>query len=225
MACSILIITACESGQEKSKDENFKKNATREEVSVKNKETKQSVAAKGEEGTKKGTSQPSLYPDGLTSDKMAVKKTLYENLKMNNTKQIDKVNITLEGIQFTEITPSEATKSKFEKHSETGIVALTMKLKLENNSDQPLNLSSLSSFLRGNDNQFSYMSQSSMEPEQQREVIAAGASGEILHVFLMDKDMFAITKKLKLEFGPFRDSDGKDLFKGKKAEFTIPVPE
>lgn len=224
MACLIFTVSACESGEE-SKNQNDKKNNTTEEVSIENKETKNSVAAKGEEGTKKGISQPSLYQDRLTSDNIASKKMLYENLKMNISKKIDNVNITLEGIQFTEITPSEEMKRKFEHISKTSIVALTMKLKLENNSDQPLNLQSIGSFLRANDNQISYMSQASLEPVQQRKEIAAGASGEILLVFLMDKDMYILTKKLKLEFGPFRDSKGKELFKGKKAEFVIPVPE
>ncbi len=179
----------------------------------------------GEEQAKKVASQPNIFQDRLTTDNMATKQLLYENLKINDTKKIDKVNITLEGIQYAEITPSEATKPMFKNFSDTGIVALTMKLKLENNSDQSLNLQSISSFLRGNDNQMSYLSQTSLEPDQQREGIAAGTSGEMLHVFLLDKDLYSITKKLKLEFGPFRGSDGKDLFKGAKTEFDIPLPK
>lgn len=225
MACLIFALSACESGKEEKKNENYKKNDTTEEVSIENKETKNSVAAKGEEETKKETSQPGLYQDRLTSDSMAAKKMLYENLKMNDTKKINKVNITLEGIQFTEITPSEETKIKFEHISKTSIVALTMKLKLENNSDQPLNLQSIGSFLRANDKQISYMSQASLEQKQQRKEIAVGESEEMLLVFLMDKDLYILTENLKLEFGPFRDSEGKELFKGKKAEFVIPVPE
>jgi hypothetical protein len=223
MACLFFAVSACE-GEEESRNENDKKNNNTEEVSMESKETKDSVAAKEEE-TKKGTSQPSLYQDRLTSDNMGSKKILYENLKMNDTQRIDNVNITLEGIQFTEITPSDETKPKFEHISNTRIVALTMKLKLENNSEQPLNLKSIGSFLRANDNQLTYMSQTSLEPDQQRKEIAAGASGEKLLVFFIDKDLYSLTKKLKLEFGPFRDSEGKELFKGKKTEFVIPVPE
>ncbi len=223
MACLIFVVSACEGGEE-SKNEKDKKNNNTEEVSMESKETKESVAAKEEE-TKKEISQSSLYQDRLTSDKMASKKILYENLKMNDIQKIDNVNIKLEGIQFTEITPSEETKPKFEHISKTNIVALIIKLKLENNSEQSLNLKSVGSFLRANDNQLSYMSQTSLEPDQQKKEIAAGASGEKLLVFLMDKDLYSLTKKLKLEFGPFRDSKGKELFKGKKTEFVIPVPE
>ena len=108
--------------------------------------------------------------------------------------------------------------------SETGIVALTIKVKLENNSDRPVDVTKLGMILKANDNQMSYLSQSTLEPTQQREDMEAGNSEEILRVFLIDKDRFSIIQKLKLEVGPFRDSDGKELFNGKKAEFDIPFP-
>ena len=179
----------------------------------------------GEQQAEKLAAQPKVFQDKLTSDNMATKKLLYENLKINEANNIDQVNLTLEGIQYAEITPSEATKSMFRNFNESGIIALTMKFKVENKSDQPLNINSISAFLRANDNQMSYMSQPSLEPDQQREPLEPGTTGEILHVFLIEKDLFSITKKLKLEYGPFRGKDGKDLFKGKKAEFTIPLPK
>ena len=218
LTCLILVLVACGGDKEESKNinEENKDNEAVEEISTDAKEMKEpkgGVAAKDEEGSKK------VHQDLLTSENIATKKILYENLKINEAKAIDKVNVTLESIQYAEITPSE--KKSF---SETGIVALTIKLKLENHSDQPLDLTTLGMFLRANDNQMSYLSQTSLEPNQQREEIAEGTSGEMLRVFIMDKEMFSVTQKLKLEFGPFRSNDGKELFSGKKAEFDIQVP-
>lgn len=226
LAFLILAVSACGSEKEETINEENKKNHTTEDVSTDNnegtddKETKNGVASKGEEPSVSSE----VYQDRFTSGNMGVKKILYENLKINDTKNIEDVIITLEGIQYAEITPSEAAKSKFKNLNDKDRIVLTAKLKLENNSKQPLIYQSIRSFLRGNDNQIIYLPETNLEPSQQGEM-AAGTSSEKLHVFLIDKDLFSKTRNLKLEFGPFLNSEGKDLFNGKKAEFEIPLPK
>ncbi len=225
LACLILAVSACGSEKEETINKDNKKYQTTEDVSTDNnegtedKETKNGVASKGEEPSVSSE----VYQDRFTSGNRDVKKILYENLKMNDTKNIEDVIITLEGIQYAEITPSEATKSKFKNINERDRIIITMKIKIVNNFKQPLIFKSIRSFLRGNDNQIIYLPETNLEPSQQG-IIAAGTSSEKLHVFLIDKDLFSNIRNLKLEFGPFLNSEGKDLFNGKKTEFEIPLP-
>ena len=212
-------LTACATNQEmeNNKIENSEKE-TLEEVNTESKNTKEQgggVAAKEEEGTKK------IYHDFLSSKDKITKKILYENLSLDDAKEINgKINVTLESVQYAEITPSETSKPLYENSA----VVLTVKLKLENYSNQLLNGSVLGTMLRANDSQISYISQSSSDLNKQSEEVAVGASSQMLRVFLIEKNTFAKIHTLKLEFGPFRSMDGEELFSGQQVEFEIPVP-
>lgn len=163
---------------------------------------------------------PKFYPDQLTTDNVADKKMIFEKSGINETKQIGDVKVTLEGVQYTEITPGAANKARFKNFGDSGIVALTVKLNLDNQSDQPINLSTVSK-LRIDDNRGTALSEGMLEPVNPR-VIKAGSQGEKYHVFLFNKDEFNIYKKFTLEFGPFIGDNGKALFKEKFAEFNLP---
>ncbi|MDQ0229667.1 DUF5068 domain-containing protein [Metabacillus malikii] len=174
-----------------------------------------------DEQAKEVSEQPNFYQDRLTTDNMADKKMIFEKLDINDTQQIDKVNITLEGVQYTEVLPTEANKERFVNFGDNGIVALTVKLKIDNQSDIPLNLSSLGTILSVDDNRARVLSQGMVEPSDPREIVA-GAQGEKLHVFLFRKDEFGIYKKFTMEFGPFKLENGQDAFKGRKLTFELP---
>lgn len=161
-----------------------------------------------------------FYPDQLTTDNVADKKMIFEKVGINETKQIGDVKVTLEGLQYTEITPGDANKARFKNFGDSGIVALTVKLNLDNQSDQPINLS-LVSKLRIDENRGTAFSEGMLEPVNPRE-IKAGSQGEKYHVFLFNKDEFNIYKKFTLEFGPFIGDNGKALFKEKFAKFNLP---
>lgn len=165
--------------------------------------------------------QPKYYPDRLTVDNMADKKMIFEKTGINETKQIGEVKVTLEGVQYADVIPTEANKERFRNFNDSGVVALTIKLKVDNQSKQPVSIWNVNSKLRIDKNRGTAFSQGMVEPREPKE-IKAGQTGEKYHVFLFNKDEFGIFKKFDLEFGPFIGEDGKDLFKGRFATFTLP---
>lgn len=166
-------------------------------------------------------SEPSFYQDQLTTDNMADKKMIFEKEGIGEAQKIGDVNVTLEGVQYTEITPTEANKPRFTNFGDSGIVALTVKLKIDNQSSEPVSIWNIGSILSVDDNRARILSQGMVEPREPK-AIEAGAQGEKLHVFLFRKDEFEIYKKFDLEFGPFYNEDGTKAFKGRTAEFTLP---
>ncbi|MGA9290298.1 MAG: DUF5068 domain-containing protein [Anaerobacillus sp.] len=175
----------------------------------------------GEEQKTQVESESDIYPDRLTTGNMADKEMIFEKSGIDETKQIEDVDVTLNGVQYTEIKPTAGNESRFSNFGDAGIVALTVKLTIDNQSDQKLNTFLLSSFIRIDDNRGSVINQGMVEPNDSKE-IEAGETGEKYHVFLFRKDDFETIKEFNLEFGPFTGEDGKDLFKGKNATFSLP---
>lgn len=167
-------------------------------------------------------SAPKFYPDRLTNDNWVEKKMIFEKNGINETKQIDKVNITLEGVQYTDIIPTEANKERFRNFGDdVELAALTAKFKVENKTDAPINIRNVSNVLTIDDNRARYLS-TGMADAQSTDEIAPGDSGEKYLVYIFRKDEFGLYKKFDLEFGPFIGQDGHDLFKGNTATFTLP---
>lgn len=174
-----------------------------------------------EKNRKEVEAGPHFYRDNLTNKNIADKKMIAEKKGIGKKLKIDGVEVTLEGVQYTEITPSAEYKSRFRNFSDDGIVALTVKLTINNKSKETIGLDSISSILSVDDNRFRYFYQGSFEPERSKK-LKPGQSGEKLHVFLFDKDQFANHKKFELILGPFSGDDAKKLFKGQDAQFTLP---
>lgn len=162
---------------------------------------------------------PKFFPDKLTTDNIAEKKMIFEKLGMKDTKEIDKVKITVKGVQYTEIIPTEISKPSFKNFGDKGIVALTVQLFVDNQSDQFINFGS--SIVRLDENRGYVLSQGMVEPKGEKE-LEAGKQGEFYQVYLFRKDDFESIKKFELEFGPLRGKDYKDLFKGHIAKFQLP---
>ncbi|MFI8577799.1 DUF5068 domain-containing protein [Rossellomorea aquimaris] len=175
----------------------------------------------GEEQKAQVESESDIYPDRLTTGNMADKEMIFEKSAIDETIQIDDVGVTLNGVQYAEIKPTAGNEARFRNFGDAGIVALTVKLTIDNQSDQKLNTFLLSSFIRIDDNRGSVINQGMVEPNDSKE-IEAGETGEKYHVFLFRKDDFETIKEFNLEFGPFTGEDGKDLFKGKNATFSLP---
>ncbi|MFC5735856.1 DUF5068 domain-containing protein [Cytobacillus gottheilii] len=167
--------------------------------------------------------QPSLYQDRLTTDNWADKTILFEEEGINETKQIGDVTVTLEGVQYTDVVPTDANASMFTDFGDSGIVALTVKLNIDNQSDSAVNISNLGTMLDVDDSRARYLNVAQAEPRDPRE-IAAGEAGEKYHVFLFRKDEFSIYKKFTMEFGPFYLESGEKAFKGEQAIFELPNP-
>ncbi|WP_214481404.1 DUF5068 domain-containing protein [Bacillus sp. SM2101] len=174
------------------------------------------------EGNETGNQTTSNFlQDRLTTDNMADKEMIFEETGINETKNIDKVNIQVDTVQYTVIEPTEASKPRFENFGDNGIVALTVKLNIDNQSTEPLRISGLGTKLNIDDNRATIFSEGMVEPRE-LEAISPGEKGEKLHVFLFRKDEFELYKKFDMEVGPFKGEDGKDLFKGKSATFSLP---
>ncbi|MCM3162506.1 DUF5068 domain-containing protein [Metabacillus litoralis] len=166
-------------------------------------------------------SQPQFFQDRLTSDNWADKKMIFEKANINDTKKIGDVNVTVEGVQYTEVIPTEANKEMFSDFGDSGVAALTVKVKIDNGSTTPVSINNLGTILNVDDNRVRVLSQGMAEPRDPA-TIAAGETGEKLHVFLFRKDEFGLYKKFVMEFGPFYAENGEQAFKGRTAEFTLP---
>lgn len=167
------------------------------------------------------TTGPSFYRDNLTNQNIADKTMIFEKMGIGQKLELEGLEVTLEGVQYTEITPTEKYKSTFRNFADDGIVALTVQFNIDNKSDETIKLDGIGSILSVDDNDFRYFYQGSLEPERSK-TLEPGESGEKLHVFLFDKYQFDRHKKFELIFGPFSGDDGKKLFKGRDVLFTLP---
>lgn len=162
-----------------------------------------------------------FYPDRLTTGNMADKVLIFEDTAINETKQLAEIKVTLEGIQYTETIPTTGNEERFRNFGDSGVVALTAKFILDNQSSEDINLLSISSKVKIDQNRGNVFAQGMVEPSAPQ-IIKAGEQGEKYHVFLFRKDEFEIFKTFDLEFGPFTKDDGKKQFKGETVTFTLP---
>ena len=162
-----------------------------------------------------------FYPDRLTTGNMADKVLIFEDTAINETKQLADIKVTLEGIQYTETIPTPGNEERFRNFGDNGVVALTAKFILDNQSSEDINLLNISSKVTIDQNRGNVFAQGMIEPSAP-DKIKAGEQGEKYHVFLFRKDEFEIFKMFDLEFGPFTKDDGSKQFKGETVTFTLP---
>ena len=174
------------------------------------------------EGSKEqAVSGPDYYRDNLTNQNIADKKMIFEKKDIGQKLELGGVEVTLEGVQYTEIRPTAEYVGTFRNFADDGIVAVTIKLNVDNKSDETVRLDGIQSILSVDDGKFRYLYQGSLEPETLK-TIESGKSSEKLHVFLIDKYEFDRHKKFGLIFGPFTGDDGKKMFKGRDLLFELP---
>ncbi|WP_342514170.1 DUF5068 domain-containing protein [Sporosarcina sp. FSL K6-1522] len=164
---------------------------------------------------------PTFYRDDLTRRNMADKTMIFEKNDIGQKLELGSVGVTLEGVQYTKIEPADQYQYIFGSFADDRIVALTVKLTIDNKSDETLSLSSIRSTLSVDDNEYKYSNHGSLEPERLR-TLKPGESGEKYHVFLLEKSQFDNHKKFELLFGPFVGEDGKKLFDESNVLFTLP---
>lgn len=172
---------------------------------------------------KKLAEQPDFYEDEIVTDYVADKEMIFEKTDIGETEKLRGVNVTLEGVQYTEITPTESTKGKFRNFGDSGIVAITVKFTLDNQSKESISAVDSPSKITLDDYR-GWIHSGSFEPREPDE-IKPGEKGEKLAVFLMRKDEFGIIKKFELEFGPIKNMNFKDVSKGHTVKFTLPTPK
>jgi hypothetical protein len=174
------------------------------------------------EDSKENTaSGPDYYRDDLTNQNIADKKMVFEKKDIGQKLELDGVEVTLEGVQYTEIEPTAEYAATFRNFADDGIIAVTVKLNVDNKSEETVRLDGIQSILSVDDGKFRYLYQGSLEPDTLK-TIAPGKSSEKLHVFLIDKYEFDRHEKFELIFGPFTGDDGKKIFKGRDLLFKLP---
>ncbi|MCJ7840113.1 DUF5068 domain-containing protein [Lederbergia sp. NSJ-179] len=176
-----------------------------------------------DEGKEKAEKTANLYQDKMVSDTIAEKELFFSKEDINETKEIDKVKVTLNGVQYANITPTEGNKERFTNFGDGTLVALTAKFTIENNSDTAFDQSLIGKKLHVDD-RGTMLSQGMLEPTV-RGSVEPGDTFEGLAVFLMREDEFSIFKELKLEIGPLADEQAKKLFKEKSVLFDLPMKE
>lgn len=175
-----------------------------------------------EEGAEKASKSAALYADRMVTDTIADKELFFSKEDMNETQKIDEVTITLEGVQYADITPTTANEGRFVNFGEGPLVALTAKLQVKNDSKEAIAKSLIEKRLVLDQNRGTMSSQGMLEPTQYGD-LQPGESEEILAVYLFRKDEFGLYKELKLQFGPLKDSNAKKLFKEKSVTFDLPM--
>lgn len=154
--------------------------------------------------------KPIFHQDKLLTENWASKKMIFEKANINETKQMGPVKVTLDSVQYTEVIPTAGNESMFSAFG-SGVAALTVKLKIDNQSAEPISLGNLGTSLDVDENRATYFTQGVVEPSDPSE-IAAGGQGEKLHVFLFKKDEFELYKKFTLNFGPINGQGDVAVF-------------
>ncbi|KRG14887.1 hypothetical protein ACA30_09460 [Virgibacillus soli] len=174
-----------------------------------------------DEGKDKAKETANLYQDKMVTDTIAEKEIFFAKEDINETKEIDKVKVTLNGVQYANITPTDGHKERFKNFGDGPLIALTAKFTVENNSDQAFSQSFIDRKLHVDD-RGTMMSQGMLEPTV-RDMVEPGDTFEGLAVFLFREDEFGIFKELKLQMGPLSDENAKRLFKEKSVQFDLPM--
>lgn len=72
---------------------------------------------------------------------------IFEKSNINETKQIDNVIITLDGVQYTEIIPTAYNEERLHNFGNSGVVAITLRLLIDNQSSEKVNIDQIGSFI------------------------------------------------------------------------------
>lgn len=176
------------------------------------------------QGAEKVATDKTFYQDKATIDNMGEKEMLKEQSNINKSEQLGDVNVTLDGYQFTKFTPNSVEAPRFENF-QNGIVLLTVQFKLDNKGAEDIALSPIGSKLTVNDGAQYTLSEGMLLNYNNNDLIKAGASGELLQVYILDQEQYEKIwkdKSFEIELGPMRNQEAKDISKGHKVNFTLP---
>lgn len=177
-----------------------------------------------EENAKKDAQNKSFYEDKVTFDNMGEKVMIKEKSAIGDQQELGDAQVTLEGYQFTEFTPSADEAPRFESFT-NGIVLLTTKFDVKNNGEETLDLSMLNSKLLVNDGAQYQFNEGMLLKLGQKIIIKTDQEDEFLQIFILDKEQYDKIwkeKSFQIEVGPFKNEESKDVSKGKTVTFTLP---
>ena len=176
-----------------------------------------------EAGAEKVAANDAFYKDKVTTTDMGEKKMLKEESGIGKSEPLGDATVTLDGYQFTEFTPNEVEAPRFENFK-NGIVLLTVKFQLDNKGSDSIGLTSMSSKLTVNDGTQYMLDEGMLLNYGYNDVIAAGESGELLQIYILDQEQYEKiwkNKSFEVEIGPLRNGEAKDISKGKKVAFEL----
>lgn len=176
------------------------------------------LIADGKSGTKP---QPPEQPfaDFLTTKKIANKQVLF-TFKPNKSDQLKNIKITLDGYQWAKLTIEPAHINSFKGFGDKGIVALTAKYRIHNESAETVNVNSLYATLELPGSKASVKASNGLTPKIKDE-LKPGESVETMSVFLVPAEHFEKNKDFELGFGPLLNLKGKDVFQEEWIGFYI----
>ncbi|RST77354.1 DUF5068 domain-containing protein [Siminovitchia acidinfaciens] len=175
-----------------------------------------------DKGAEKAAASGEQYQDKMVTDNIADKEIFFEKTEINETKEIDGVKITLDGVQYANVTPTDGHAERFSNFGDSGLVAITLKTTIENGSDTPFDKYLIDRKLTIDENRGTMFNQGMLEPNYSG-TFNPEDKDELLTVFLFRKDEFDIFKKFELQVGPLKDENAKALFKEKTVTFELPV--
>lgn len=176
-----------------------------------------------EAGAEKISANANFYKDKVTTGDMGEKVMLKEESGIGKSEQLGDVTVTFEGYQFTDFTPNAVEAPRFENFK-NGIVLLTAKFHLDNKGSDSVSLSSMSSKLTVNDGSQYTFGEGMLLDYGYNDLIDGGKSGELLQIFVLDKEQYDLiwkNKPFEVEIGPLRNQEAKDISKGKTAVFQF----
>lgn len=182
------------------------------------------LLALNDEGADKVSSSGDFYQDKATYENMGDKEMIKEKSGIGESEELGDYTVELEGYQFTEFTPNKDEAPRFENF-ENGVVLLTVKFNLENNGSENIALFSTSSRLLVNDGSQKLLNEGMLLDYGNNDIIKPDESGELLQVFVLEKEQYDKIwkdKSFEIEFGPIKNEDVKDVSKGKEVTFTLP---
>lgn len=176
-----------------------------------------------EDGAKKAESDKAFYEDKVTSYNMGEKEMLEEKDGIDKSEELGDITVTLDGYQFTEFTPNKEEAPRFESFK-NGMVVLTVKFNIDNENSSEIGNNSVTSKLTVNDGSQYMLNEGMLLDYRNDDVIESGDSGDLLQVYLLDKEQCEKIwkdKSFEIEIGPMKNAEAKDISKGKKATFTL----
>lgn len=163
-----------------------------------------------------------FYEDKATSENMGDKEMLDSESDVDQTDTLDDVDVTLDGYQFTAFEPNDEEAPRFEDFDDD-VVLLTVKFAIDNGGDSEIGKGSMESKLTLDDGSY-LLGEGMLLDYSNDDTIEDGDDGDLLQVFVMDKDMYdedLEENAFEIELGPLRNEDAEDISKGEEVSFEL----
>lgn len=164
-----------------------------------------------------------FYNDLTTFSDMGEKKMLLANEEFNETKTVNDVDVTLKGYQFTEFTPKEEHRDKFDIFGDN-VILFTALFQLDNRGSENIFVYDIGDLFDKNGDEMvgvkPILYRSDLGEEGR---LLPGESAQTIEVIAMSKDKyeFFIDKDLRLGFGPLYEYDEMNRISDDEIIFDI----